>query len=368
MTPREAWGLLREAVEAWSDDHAPSMGAALAYYTVFSVAPMLVIAIAVAGLVFGAEAARGEIVEQLSGLMGEQGARAVEALVQSAAKPHEGLIATGVALGVLLVGATSVFVELQSALDRIWHAPEKTREGLFSMLRSRLLSFGMILGLGFLLTVSLVLSAVVSALGKLWGPYLGAWLMLAEALNVLFGLGLVTVMFAMIYKLMPNVPVRWRDVWTGAVVTALMFTVGKVAIGLYIGRSGVTSSFGAAGSLVVLLLWVYYSAQIFLLGAEFTRVYARWRAAAGRPPRRVHVRTQRGPDYARPSLRRGCAARLRTGAAPGPAHPAAGSSPVRCGSAPWPRPRRVRTPPGWPCRRSWSASSSPPPSRGAVRR
>jgi membrane protein len=289
MGVRETFSLLREAVRAWSDDHAPSMGAALAYYTVFSIAPMLVIAIAVAGLVFGAEAARGEIVEQLRGLMGEQGAQAVEALVQSAAKPHEGIIATAVAVCVLLVGATSVFVELQSALDRIWHAPEKTREGLWAMLRSRLLSFGMILGLGFLLTVSLVLSAVVSALGKVWGPYLGAWLLVAEALNFVIGLGLVTVLFAMIYKLMPNVPVRWRDVWTGAAVTALLFTIGKVLIGLYIGRSGVTSSFGAAGSLVVLLLWVYYSAQIFLLGAEFTRVVARRRMrgrgrAAASPP------------------------------------------------------------------------------------
>ena len=296
MRPREAWSLLREAFQAWSDDRASSMGAALAYYTVFSIAPMLVIAIAVAGLAFGAEAARGEIVEQLQGLMGEQGAKAVEALVQSAARPHEGILATLVAVCVLLVGATSVFVELQSALDRIWHAPEKTREGLLAMLRSRLLSFGMILGLGFLLTVSLVLSAVVAALGKVWGPYLGGWLMMAEALNFVIGLGLVTVLFAMIYKLMPNVPVRWRDVWTGAAVTALLFTIGKVLIGLYIGRSGVTSSFGAAGSLVVLLLWVYYSAQIFLLGAEFTRVYARRRRrgldAAAAP-------AQRGQDAAR---------------------------------------------------------------------
>jgi membrane protein len=281
MHPREAWSLLREAVAAWSDDHASSMGAALAYYTVFSIAPMLVIAIAVAGLVFGAEAARGEIVEQLRGLMGEEGAQAIEALVRSAAKPHEGIAATAVAVCVLLVGATSVFVELQSALDRIWHAPEKTREGLWALLRSRLLSFGMILGLGFLLTVSLVLSAVVSALGKVWGPYLGVWLILAEVLNFVIGLGLVTVLFAMIYKLMPNVPVRWRDVWTGAAVTALLFSIGKVLIGLYIGRSGVTSSFGAAGSLVVLLLWVYYSAQIFLLGAEFTRAYARRRIGRG---------------------------------------------------------------------------------------
>jgi membrane protein len=282
----QAWRLLREAAEHWSDDHASSMGAALAYYTVFSIAPMLVIAIAVAGLVFGAEAARGEIVDQLRGLMGEQGAQAVEALVRSAARPQEGITATAIAVIVLMVGATSVFVELQSALDRIWRAPEKTREGLLAMLRSRLLSFGMILGLGFLLTVSLVMSAVVSALGKVWGPYMGGWLVLAEVLNVGIGLVLVTVLFAMIYKLMPNVPVRWRDVWIGAAVTALLFSIGKVLIGLYIGRSGVTSSFGAAGSLVVLLLWVYYSAQIFLFGAEFTRAYAHHRRAVGGGRRR----------------------------------------------------------------------------------
>ncbi|NRF68195.1 YihY/virulence factor BrkB family protein [Aquincola sp. S2] len=286
MRPSEAWGLLREAVNAWIEDHVPSMGAALAYYTVFSIAPMLLIAIAVAGLVFGVDAARGEIVAQLRGLMGEEGARAIEALVKSAAKPVEGLTATVVAALMLLVGATTVFVELQSALDRIWRAPVQRHEGILALLRSRLLSFGMVMGVGFLLTVSLVLSAAVAVLGKFWGAHLGGWLLVAEALNFVVGLALVTLMFGLIYKIMPRVPVRWRDVWIGAAFTAVLFVIGKALIGLYIGRSGIASGFGAAGSLVVLLLWVYYSAQIFLLGAEFTRMVAR---------RRAHLAIRREP-------------------------------------------------------------------------
>jgi membrane protein len=274
MRPVDWWHLLRQAASQWSDDDGPSRGAALAYYTVFSVAPMLLIAVAVAGLIFGVEAARGELVSQLSGLMGEEGARAIEALVRSAAKPHEGIAATAVALGALLIGATTVFAELQDALDHIWQLPSQRSKGLWRLISTRLLSFGMILGVGFLLTVSLVLSAVVAAMGKRWGPALGDWPVIAEALNFGGGFLLVTLMFAMIYKVMPRTPVRWRDVWIGAGVTALLFTIGKSLIGLYIGRSGVTSGFGAAGSLVVLLLWVYYSAQIFLLGAEFTHAYA----------------------------------------------------------------------------------------------
>lgn len=270
----EWWHLLRQAAIAWSEDDGPSRGAALAYYTVFSVAPMLLIAVAVAGLIFGVEAARGELVSQLSGLMGEEGARAIEALVRSAAKPHEGIAATAIALGALLIGATTVFAELQNALDHIWRVPGQRSKGLLRLVSTRLLSFGMILGVGFLLTVSLVLSAVVAAMGKRWGPAMGEWPLIAEALNFGAGFVLVMLMFAMIYKVMPRTPVRWRDVWIGAGVTAMLFTIGKSLIGLYIGRSGVTSSFGAAGSLVLLLLWVYYSAQIFLLGAEFTHAYA----------------------------------------------------------------------------------------------
>jgi membrane protein len=272
---RNVAGLVKETAASWSEDHAQSMGAALAYYTVFSIAPLLLIVISIAGLLFGVEAARGEIFSELQGLMGEKGARTVQDLLQSVNEPKQGVIATIVGLVTLLVGATTVFGELQDDLDRIWHAPaRKAGGGLFKLLRSRLLSFGMILGIGFLLMVSLIASAAISALEKWWGPVFGNWAPLAELINIGFGFAMTTVMFALIYKIMPRVHIDWRDVWIGAAVTALLFSIGKVLIGLYLGRSSVTSGFGAAGSLVVLLLWVYYSAQICLLGAEFTWVFA----------------------------------------------------------------------------------------------
>ena len=268
------WGLLKDAASSWRADYAPSMGAALAYYTTFSAAPLLLIVVAVAGLVFGRDAARGEIFNQLHGLIGEQGAIAVQGLLQSVSKPAEGALATAIGTAALLLGATSVFAELQDALDRIWRAPVRDRSGVWRLLRTRLLSFGMILGIGFLLMVSLVVSAALAALGRWWAPMFGGWALLAQAGNVTLSFALITVIFAMIYKIMPRASVHWKDVWIGASVTALLFTLGKSLIGLYIGRSGVTSGFGAAGSLAVVLLWVYYSAQIFLLGAEFTWVYA----------------------------------------------------------------------------------------------
>ena len=272
---RDAAGLVKETAASWSEDHAQSMGAALAYYTTFSIAPLLLIVISIAGLLFGVEAARGEIFAQLQGLMGDKGARTVQELLQSVNEPKQSVIATIVGLVTLLIGATTVFGELQDDLDRIWHAPaRKTGRGLFKLLRSRLLSFGMILGIGFLLMVSLIASAAISALGKWWGPMFGNWATLARVIDLAFAFAMTTAVFAMIYKIMPRVHIDWRDVWIGAGVTALLFSIGKVLIGLYIGRGSVTSSFGAAGSLVVVLLWVYYSAQIFLLGAEFTWVYA----------------------------------------------------------------------------------------------
>ncbi len=272
---KEWWALVKRAANAWLDDYAPSMGAALSYYTVFSLAPMLLIVVSVAGLVFGQDAVRGELFGQLQSLMGEDGAKAVESLLASVSKPSEGIIGTVVGLAILLVGATSVFGELQDSLDRIWRAPARDKSGgLWGLLRTRLLSFGMILGLAFLLMVSLVLGAGIAALGSWWGPAFGGWEVLAQIVNTLVGFGLTTLVFAMIYKMMPRVHVRWHDVWLGAAVTALLFTIGKFLIGLYIGKSGVASGFGAAGSLVVVFVWVYYSAQIFLIGAEFTWVYA----------------------------------------------------------------------------------------------
>jgi len=252
------------------------MGAALSYYTVFSVAPLLLIVISVAGLVFGADAARGEIFSQLRGLMGDDAAKAVETLLQSVNKPAQGIVMTGVGLVLLFIGATSVFGELQNALDRIWRAPVRVRtKGLWSLLRTRWVSFGMLLGIAFLLIVSLVLGAALAALGKWWGGMFGNWEVVAQLVNVVVSFAVTTLGFALIYKLMPRVKVQWSDVWMGAVVTALLFTVGKFLIGLYIGKSGVASGFGAAASLIVIFVWVYYSAQIFLLGAEFTWVYAR---------------------------------------------------------------------------------------------
>ena len=267
--------LVKKSVNAWIDDYAPSMGAAISYYTVFSIAPLLLIVIAVAGLVWGREAVQGQIVGQLSGLIGTEGATGVQALIESANKPTKGLVATAISIVVLVVGATTVFAELQSALDRIWKVQQAPKvSGIWATLRTRLLSLGFILGLGFLLMVSLVSSAALAAFGSWTQGLLPGWEILLQLLNTLLSLGIATVLFAMIYKIMPQATVGWRDVWIGAVVTALLFEVGKILIGLYIGKSSITSSFAAAGSLVVLLAWVYYAAQIFLLGAEFTKVYA----------------------------------------------------------------------------------------------
>lgn len=286
MTFSSFWTLTKTAATSWVEDYAQSMGAALAYYTMFSIAPLLLIVISIAGLLFGVEAARGEIVDQLRGLMGPQGAQAVQALLESASRPAQSIPAVVVGSALLLIGATSVFGELQDALDRIWRAPKRPGGTFWGLLRARLLSFGMILGIGFLLMVSLVVSASLAAFGRLWGPLVADWSLLAGGINFLFSFGFTTTFFALIYKLMPRVTVDWTDVWIGAGVTALLFTVGKSLIGLYIGRSGVTSGFGAAGSLVVLLVWVYYSAQVFLMGAEFTWAYSRTfgsRRPAGAP-------------------------------------------------------------------------------------
>src|SRR5665647_2825685 len=271
----QQWQMIKAAVNAWLDDYAPSMGAALSYYTLFSLAPLLIIVIAVAGMVFGQQAAQGEIVVQLRGIMGAEGALAVEGILKTAREPAKGMIATVVGIAILLIGATAIFAELQSALDRIWRVPAlRTESGIWQLLRTRLLSFGLVLGLGFMLTVSLVVSAALAALGKWWGGWFQGWDVLLEILNFAVSLGIFTLLFAMIYKIMPRANISWRDVWTGAAVTALLFTIGKVLIGLYLGKSSLASGFGAAGSLVVLIAWVYYSAQIFLFGAEYTWVYA----------------------------------------------------------------------------------------------
>ena len=296
----QEWGLVRKTISAWIDDYAPSMGAALAYYTMFSIAPLLLIVIAVTGWFFGAEAARGEILAQLEGLMGRDGAMMIEGLIKSANDPAKSAFATATGVVLLLIGATTVFGELQDALDRIWRAPVKVKSGgIFKLLQTRLLAFGMIFGISFLLMVSLIVSAGLSALGKWWAPLFAGWEVVAHLVNFFASFALVTVMFALIYKFMPRVWVAWRDVWFGAAFTSLLFTIGKLLIGLYIGKSGVASVFGAAGSLVVLLLWVYYSAQIFLLGAEYTWVYAHELGSKknGAEPLAAKDRPSRSPNH-----------------------------------------------------------------------
>ena len=269
------WQIFKGAAKAWMDDFAPSMGAALSYYTLFSLAPLLVIVIAIAGLVFGQDAAQGAIIAQLGSIMGKEGATAVQGLLKAAREPSTGIVASIVSGLLLLLGATAIFAELQSDLDRIWRAPaEKNQSGLWSWLRSRVLSFGLILGLAFMLMLSLVVSAALAASGEWLGGGSAAESVIATVSNFVASLALFTVLFAMIYKIMPNVKISWHDVWTGAAVTALLFNVGKSLIGLYLAKSNVASGFGAAGSFVILVAWFYYSAQIFLFGAEYTWVYA----------------------------------------------------------------------------------------------
>lgn len=275
MRPAELLTLCKLAARAWSDDYAPSMGAAISYYTTFSLAPLLIIVIAVAGWLFGEDAVRGEIVGQLAELMGNDAAAGVQALLVHASQPGRGLAAGLIGTGVLVVGATTVFAELQSALDRIWDVPRaEKRGGALATLWARVLSFGLILGLAFLMMVSLVVSALLAALGSWAGGLLPGSALLLQGINLVVSFATMTLLFAMIYKYMPSRRIAWRDVWVGAAATSLLFQVGKTLIALYLGRSGMTEAFAAAGSLVAVLAWVYYAAQIFLLGAEFTKVYA----------------------------------------------------------------------------------------------
>ncbi len=275
MSYRDIADLFKSAAVNWVHDYAQSMGAALAFYTMFSIAPLLLIVISVAGIAFGEEAARGEIYEQLQDLLGAPGALAVQGLLESASKPGESMLATFFGVVLLFIGATSVFAELQDAFDRIWRAPARAGPtGLWRLVRVRLLSFGMILGIGFLLMVSLVFSAGMAVLSEQWDPLFSGWATVASTIDLLISVFLSTAVFAMIYKTMPRVRIDWKDVWVGAAVTSLLFIAGKSLIGVYMGSSSISSGFGAAASLVVVLLWVYYSAQIFLFGVEFTCAYS----------------------------------------------------------------------------------------------
>ena len=266
--------LVKRAAIKWNGDDCLMLGAALAYYTVFSLAPVLVIAIAVAGALFGEEAAQGEIAGQIRALIGQEGATAIQALIKSASRQDAGARATLIGLAVLLFGSTSAFSQLQAALNRIWEVEPETHNGFWDMVRARFLSFAAVLGTGFLLSVSLVLSAAGAAFTRFgWGrvPAVGRMLEVADFLGSML---VHTLLFAMIFKLLPHAAIRWRDVWVGAGVTAGLLFAGKVVIGLYLGTSEVGVAYGAAGWVILILAWVYYSAQIVLFGAEFTRAYA----------------------------------------------------------------------------------------------
>ena len=272
ITP--TFALVKHTATEWIDQGLSRMGAALAFYTLCAIAPLFIIVLAIAGLWFGEAAARRELFSQVSGLVGSEGGDAIQALISAANRPKTGAWATVIAVVTLFVGATGVFVQLQDALNSIWGVRRAPGRGVRNFIKDRLLSFALIVGIGFLLLVSLVLSAGLSALGKYMGGLLPVQETLWQGINFVVSFGVITLLFAMIFKLLPDVKIAWRDVWIGAMLTALLFNLGKFLLGLYLGRSSVTSAYGAAGSLVIVLLWVYYSAQILFFGAKFTQLYA----------------------------------------------------------------------------------------------
>jgi membrane protein len=290
--PKIAWELVEATVKGFFDDGAMRKAAALAYYTLFSLAPLLIISIAIAGAVFGADTAREEIIKQIHGLVGPDAAAAIQGMLQNASRPGATVLAAAIGIATLAFGATTAFAELKQSLDEIWEAPPAKLRGLWYTVRTRLLSFGVILSIGFLLLVSLVFSAAISALQRLWLLNDATGIVL-QLLNLGFSFVLVAAMFAMLYKLLPSVRIAWYDVIVGSLVTALLFTVGKFFIGLYLGNNAVTSSYGAAGAVILILLWVYYSAVIFLIGAEFTKAFAR-RHGSHSPNARAAAASPRG--------------------------------------------------------------------------
>ncbi len=286
---RTAGTLFRKTVDSWLDDNAPRLGAAIAFYTVSSLAPLLIIAIGFAALFFGEKAAEGRIVVEMQNLVGKSGAEALQTMLAGARQHSSGFFPSLLGILTLLVTSTGLFVELQSSLNSIWNVrPDPGANTLLLQLKSRLLSFGLVLGVGFLLLVSLLVSAVISAVGETLRSFVPDSPWLLQFNNQLLSFGIITLLFAMMYKVLPDVQIRWRDVWVGAAVTAVLFTLGKFLIGLYLGRSSVTSAYGAAGSFVIVLLWIYYSALIFFFGAEFTKSYVQ-RHGASRPPKPAAV-------------------------------------------------------------------------------
>lgn len=271
----DVFSIVKETAKDWNDDNASRLAAALSCYTLLSLAPLVVLAVSIAGLAFGDEAARGHISRELGGLVGGEAAGAVEAVVENAKAPERGILNAIVGIAVLLFGASGVFAELQASLNTIWEVKAKPEEGIKGLIRQRFFSFAMVLAVAFVLLVSLVVSASLAAIGGFFEQYLPGGEALWQIVNFLVALAVTTALFALIFKVIPDAEIRWKDVWIGGLLTAVLFALGKLALGLYIGKSGVTSSFGVAGSLVALVIWVYYTSQIVFLGAEFTQVYAR---------------------------------------------------------------------------------------------
>jgi membrane protein len=266
--------LFRQTFQEWNEDRVPRLAAALSYYTVFSIAPLLIVVITIASLAFDQAAVTGRLDEQIQGLVGREGADMVQEMIRNAQRPAESTLATVIGVVTLLLGAAGVFGQLQDALNTVWGVEPKPGNGILKAIKDRFLSFTMVLGVGFLLLVSLVISAVLSGLHNFIAGYLPGAQFILQILNTVISFGVITLLFAMIYKFLPDLNIEWRDVWIGAAFTALLFTIGKLLIGLYLGNSSVASTYGAAGSLVIILLWIFYSAQILLFGAEFTQVYA----------------------------------------------------------------------------------------------
>ena len=283
MYPRSFFSLLKLTYAEWEEDKAPRLGAALAFYSVFSIAPLLIIVIAAAGLIFGKEAAEKGIVSEIEGTVGEPVAKAIEQMLVNASEPGRSVTATIIGVATLVFGAMGVFGQLQDALNTVWKVTPKPGRGIWGFLRDRFFSLTMVLGTGFLLLVSLVLSTVLSALGTFMSDSLPGGAGLWQVVQTVVSFAVVSLLFAMIFKFVPDARVAWRDVWFGALLTALFFTVGKLALGWYLGRESTTSEYGAAGSLVVILLWVYYTSQIMLFGAEFTRVHASQYGSVAKP-------------------------------------------------------------------------------------
>ena len=275
MSPRRIIGLLKQTLDEWLDDRGFTRSASLSYYTVFSIAPLLLIAVAVAGFVFGNDAVTGQLHEELQGMVGDEGATAIQEMMKGANKPGRGIAASIVGFILLGAGATGAFVELQDTLNDMWGVDKKETSGVLGFLRARVLSLAMVVVIAFLLLVSLVVSTALAALGHYTASAFPGWAIALQVANILFSFAVITVLFAAIYKVLPNVKVGWKDVWLGAAFTSVLFAIGKLLIGLYLGKSSVSSSYGAAGSFAVLLVWINFSSMILFFGAEFTQVFSR---------------------------------------------------------------------------------------------